>query len=112
MELDTIIDAFSGLSEQFEKRYYGLKGMAYLYIERQEKNLNKLEHLLDDIMDSYEFIEDAKETFFKLCEYVETLDKETSDDYKEIWREMFEPTEEELNALDESIKKLEKKYTN
>ncbi len=86
---NNIDNLINNLVMEHQFKYYGLKGICELIINNKETNTNKIEHMLDALLDSYYYIQDAKVSFINLCNYYETINKDAADDYRQIFNEEF-----------------------
>lgn len=91
---DELNGLFNQLIESSEREYYGLKGITEKYINNKETDVSKIEHLLDELLDSYMNVEEAKESFFKLCNYLDSIDKESADSYRKFFEDEYSENED------------------
>ena len=86
---DELKGLFEQLIESSEREYYGLKGITEKYINNKETDVSKIEHLLDELLDAYMNVEEAKESFFNLCDYLDSVDNESADSYRKFFEEQY-----------------------
>ncbi len=80
---------FNDIATAMKFQYYGFKGMTNEYITKKEQNVYKIELLLDNLLNCYYFVNDAKESFDKLCDYLKTVDPAAAEDYRQIFLNDF-----------------------
>ena len=87
--MEEIKKHISEIKTMMENHYYHLKYITESIIQNKETNIHKIELTLDMLLNCYYYVNEAKVSFFKLCDYLETLDKEAAIDYREIFEQDF-----------------------
>ena len=82
-----------------KKEFYGIRGAVDNIIENNEKDVNKIEHLLEELLDESMHLSEAEDYFFQLCDYLKTIDKKVANDYLELYKEMNDDDYRALSYL-------------
>lgn len=92
MEYSELIKNISKISKltqkKFKKLIPELEQQVNFVIENKIDDINKIEHLLDDII-NFHYILDVESLFSKLINYYSIIDKEGATDYQIIFNEAF-----------------------
>ena len=110
---DEIKDLFINLGESKKRNFYGLKGIVDDIINNKEENVNKIERILDELLDDSMNLKEAEDYYFKLCYYLGTFERKVAEDYLQIFKEIYDEDYNELSLYKDDIEKLEsiKHYT-
>lgn len=92
MKYSELINDISKILKTTEKKFKKLtpelEQQVDFIIENKVTDINKIEHLIDNIID-FHYVVDVENLFYKLINYYESLDKEGSIFYKNYFNETF-----------------------
>ena len=84
---DTVYDLATCLMNVYESKYELLLPLVLDIVNHKYKNVNIIEHLLDELLDLP--TDKGEELFFFLCDYSSTISEESAKFYAREYRNMY-----------------------
>lgn len=89
--MDNLIELIKELNIMQKEQFEISKGEVSYIIKNNIKDVNRIEHLLDKLLDfAYILGEEIFETYYELTEYLNALDEDAAKDYESFLLEIFE----------------------